>query len=151
MGLIIKSIGLFLSVSAFATSGEFDFGHPDEVLKETFVFSENIEVIEFEALPKVVQKTMGDIEIAYELGDGYYDSLKEVYYQVLDESGNVVGYMKAGIYSYTEEDDEFPLAVVRVNLQGRRLDMEPDWQPMSQADFKDLPPELVPDPADLEE
>ena len=133
---------VFTLSSAHAT--EFDFDHPDEILKEKWPLSpDGLKLVEYDDLPAKVKATMFDIEIAVELGDGYYDILKEVHYAVYSDDGKLVGYIRAGLYSYTEDDD-LTLAWVRVNLQGRRLDPELEIQPYGRHEIDKLPIELQP-------
>jgi hypothetical protein len=61
---------------------------------------------QIKALPKAVKQSMSETDIAFEIGDGYYDLYELHTYQVLDpRSGEVVGYFEHAFLHCTQGDD----------------------------------------------
>ncbi|KYG65362.1 hypothetical protein AZI87_12480 [Bdellovibrio bacteriovorus] len=107
--------------SASARQLELPLQHPDEILKKTTVFSKNIERTTLQKLPKVIQKTASEIEIPFELGDGYYDSYASVIYRVFDpQTKKTVGYIFAEFITYTQDPEAYIVGAY-VNTAGRRI------------------------------
>ncbi|WP_413570606.1 hypothetical protein ACLWBD_08500 [Bdellovibrio sp. HCB117] len=107
--------------SASARQLELPLQHPDEVLAKATVFSKNIERTSFQKLPKKVQKTASEIEIPWELGDGYYDTQAKVIYRVFDPATKAtVGYIFAEFITYTEDPEAY-IVGAHVNAQGLRI------------------------------
>ncbi len=61
---------------------------------------------EVKSLPKAVKAAMSQTDIAFEIGDGYYDLYELHTYKLLDQrSGDVAGYFEHGFLHYTEGED----------------------------------------------
>lgn len=82
---------------------------------------------ELRALPAEVQANFSKVDIAYELGDGYYSVKKVTVFKVMDRNTNVVlGYHHYAICSYTEGDDVE--ALVRFDRNGLRIGEVLSWR-----------------------
>jgi hypothetical protein len=120
----MKTIALALIVmftfQSFAQQLSFDFGIPDEILAEMDVYpgDKNLKFVEFKDLPKKIQNTLSDIDLAFILGDGYYDYLSGATYEVYSDEGKLVGYYTVDLLSYTQ-DPEYYLAAAKITLDGK--------------------------------
>lgn len=118
LSALVFSFLLCFSVGAQQLS--FDFGHADEILKRDFYPGDKeLTKVALSDLPDVVAKEVRDLDVAFELADGYYDYLASAIYEIKVE-GKVVGYMECSLLSYTE-DPELTLTGVKFNLSGRRI------------------------------
>lgn len=135
------------SMARAESQPQLPFEHPDEVLVKAWLGQPNVRLIDAnETVPAAVVKTLSDIDVPFEMGDGYYDAKVNAIYEVTNPSNpkEIVGYMDATILSYTE-DPEYYLAIIYVNPKGRLVN--PDWvteaSPYSKEEIEqDLPPEL---------
>lgn len=120
MKLVTIITSLLISSGIFAQQLGFDFGHPDEILKKDFYPGEaGTTLVTKEEIPEVVREEISNVDVAFELADGYYDYLSRAYYSI-SHQGTVIGYMKCNLLSYTE-DPELPLTAVKFNLKGKRI------------------------------
>lgn len=76
---------------------------------------------QFAKLPKDVRDNMAKVEMAVEMGDGYYDLEKSKTYAVYSTANpqELIGYIEWGHFEYTEGDDVE--AFVRFDRNGLRL------------------------------
>lgn len=127
----------------FAQAQQLDlpFKSSDEVLLAAMPWSPNVRLINnVSALPSKIVKALDQVDLAFEMGDGYYNLLASAVYEVADEQGRVVGYIEAGFLSYTE-DPEYFLGMAFINSKGKRLEVDPNFGSYEAAD---LPSELQP-------
>lgn len=133
--------------ASLAVAQELPLQHPDDILKNAYPGKPNTRVVELKDMPKVVSDTFATVELAFEMGDGYYDTLASAYYEVKDSNGAIVGYLEAALLRYTEDPD-VPLVGAMVNLHGRRLDSAPveldSFPNIDDSAILDLPAELHP-------
>lgn len=76
--------------------------------------------IRFEKLPENVKKMMGNVDVPFEMGDGYYDLKKREIFIVLNEQKIVQGYIVESTLTYTE-DPELASATDYYQLNGIRF------------------------------
>lgn len=125
---------------------ELPFEVPDQILQKAWLGQPNVRLVTSSALPLVVADTLNQIEVPFEMGDGYYDLKVSAVYEVTNpnDSSEIVGYMGAYLMSYTE-DRNYSLAILYVNPKGRLVN--PDWVLESSSYdaeeiASDFPPEL---------
>jgi hypothetical protein len=66
-----------------------------------------------------VRQRLEEVDVAFELGDGYYDVQKTQLFRVW-QGGKILGYIERIFLSYTE-DPELVVALVRYNPNGVRV------------------------------
>lgn len=66
-----------------------------------------------------VQEALKSVDLAFEMGDGYYDVIQSAIYMVFTKNGKLAGFMEAALLSYTE-DPELYLVAAFVNTSGIR-------------------------------
>ena len=145
--LVLGFLIALSSAGAFAQNQpELPFQHPDEILVDAFLFSKNVRLVSYDDIPTAVKDTLSEVDVAFEMGDGYYDIQANAVYEVTDPLNPkvVVGYMDATVLSYTE-DPEYYLAILYVNPRGILLNSE--WareaSPYSEEEIaQEFPPEL---------
>ena len=49
---------------------------------------------------------MEEVDLAFEMDDGYYGVKSKEIFQVTDKKGKIIGYVEYVLFSYTEGDDE---------------------------------------------
>jgi hypothetical protein len=148
----MKILGIFLAaaLSFSAQAGqqpELPLNHPDDTLVKAYPGDNNTRPIELSAIrSKAVRDALKDVDLAFEMGDGYYDTLKSALYMVFGTDGKVIGYMEAALLSYTEDDDLFLVAAF-VNTSGIRIGDVHDltfFGSPEDEELQDLPVELRP-------
>ncbi|MEK7356288.1 MAG: hypothetical protein AAB250_07550 [Bdellovibrionota bacterium] len=148
--LVKFALGFMLAFSAMGAQAqnqpELPLGHPDEILVDAWLFSPNVRLADPSTLPTVVSQTLADIDVGFEMGDGYFGLQATATYEVSSptDPSLVVGYMNISVLSYTE-DSNYRVATIYVNPQGRLVN--PDWvieaSPYDEDEIKaDFPPEL---------
>src|SRR5688500_12650235 len=127
MRLLLLSFTLLLSTTAFAKCDISD--QPTTATKYKFVLNANtsmpyskyIKVNDRKNLGKDVLNCMSEVDIAFEMGDGYYDvrssKLVAIFYP---NSTRIAGYVEEYKLYYTE-DREIVEAEVRYNSKGQRI------------------------------
>lgn len=127
---------------ADATQLELPFKSADQILIEAMPWSANARYVNnLSSLPAKIVEAFGNVDLAFEMGDGYYDVCAQAYYEVRDESGVVVGYIEAVLATYTE-DSGYYLGMAYINAKGRRLEADPHH---GEYELADLPSELQPE------
>lgn len=134
---------LAFSHSAQAQQMELPFKADDQILLEAFPGSKNVRLVNnVSSLPSKIVQAFKEIDLPFEMGDGYYDAVAWATYEVTNDSGRVVGYIEAALMTYTE-DPGYYLGMAFVNSKGRRLEVDPH---MGSYEVEDLPSELHPEP-----
>lgn len=111
----------------FVTVATFDCSSVEDVNKVGWNFkAANVKLVsraEYKKISKTVLTNMGNTDIAYELGDGYYDFINgtDRFYQVTAKGNpkKLVGYIFTAKYNYTEGDPV--VALVRYDRNGLKL------------------------------
>ena len=67
---------------------------------------------------KSITKILEEVDVAFEMGDGYYDVLSEKLY-VIDDGVKTKGYIKEYKLSYSEEPETVTV-IVRFKANGKR-------------------------------
>jgi len=80
----------------------------------------NVKRIDERRLPKKVLTNIYDVDVGFEMGDGYYDVIANRFYAVTDQRGAVNGYIGWYKLSYTE-DPEYPEVHVKFDRNGVRI------------------------------
>lgn len=93
----------------------------ENVLTDAFPGASNTKLVEFKDIksPKV-RAAFTEVDLAYEMGDGYYDVINSAYYMVFTKEGHLAGFMEAALMSYTE-DPELYLVAAFVDTRGERV------------------------------
>jgi len=112
------------SSSSWQTVGTFDCASVVEVEKAV-LDSGNIKVlspVQFKKLPKLVRENLDSVDLAFELGDGYYDLNESKTYEVTSTKGakTVVGYLLWGSLHYSEDNEDIQ-AILRFDRNGLRI------------------------------
>ena len=127
MKLILVFIFTISSISAFANCNIYDL--PTTKTKYKFVLNANtnmpyakyVKVADRAKLGKDVLKCMSEVDVPFEMGDGYYDirssKLFAIYYP---NSTRLAGFVEEYKLDYTE-DSEIVETEVRFNSKGQRL------------------------------
>ena len=93
----------------------------NQELVKAYPGEENTRLIEFTDIKSAkVKKTFESVDLALEMGDGYYDVLKSAFYMVFTKDGKLAGFMEVALLSYTEDPDLYLVAAF-VNSKGVRL------------------------------
>lgn len=74
----------------------------------------------YNKLSNSIKNNLSATDLAFELGDGYYNYIKTDLYRVFDNSGKVIGFIEVSVLSYTE-DDNIEEYYVRYNKKGERI------------------------------
>ncbi|KYG66446.1 hypothetical protein AZI86_05210 [Bdellovibrio bacteriovorus] len=121
---------------------ELPFKSADQVLLSTMPGDANARYINnVSSLPSKVVKAFDQVDLPFEMGDGYYNYRAGAFYEVTD-NGVVVGYIEANLMTYTE-DPGFYLGLAFINAKGLRLEIDPNYGEFT---LDELPSELHPDP-----
>ena len=75
------------------------------ILRKSTIDSPNVKKVSLKKLHKNVRNSLINVDVDYELGDGYYDIQKENHYKVMNSAGKTIGYILETFYNYTEGDD----------------------------------------------
>jgi len=67
--------------------------------------TDKINEIEYSEIPKLVRRTMSEVDLGFEMGDGYYDVISEKIYPIFI-ADKLIGYAIESHMSYTQDDDE---------------------------------------------
>lgn len=92
--------------------------------------SENVVAIGTESLSTAAQRCMIEIDIAFELGDGYYDEVSQQIYAIYNSDfEEVQGYLIVYGATYTEAEDQDHVEYYRVyfNALGQRVSKYGDY------------------------
>ncbi len=91
----------------FLFVAKFDCSSTDEAVKANIdtALVKELTTKEYKALPKVVRDRLDSFDIAFAMGDGYYDVIDSKYYRVVNKKGELIGYKLWANMSYTEGDD----------------------------------------------
>jgi hypothetical protein len=150
MKALIVVFGLLTAMvfgqQAQAQQLELPFSNPQKILGAAYPGDKNVHRVFYDKLPLKIQDAFQNVDLAFEAGDGYYNLMTSAYYVVTDESGNVVGYMEAGLANYTEDPDYFLLAAW-MDTHGVRLQKDvilDSWSIDDPAVNEQLPEELRP-------
>ena len=81
--------------------------------------TDGVYLVKGEAQKKAINKMLEDVDLAFEMGDGYYSVIHLVLYVVRDGS-KVKGYIEKYKMSYTE-DREYVTVLVRYDKNGKRV------------------------------
>ncbi len=113
MKRVLLSLALLAGVSAFAKPLNRVYPGDRGVTKMTNA--------QFQALPPALKRTLGSVDVPFEMGDGYYDLVSERWYRIRSTvDGRVLGYLNEVRLSYTE-DAEYVDVLVRFAADGRRI------------------------------
>lgn len=138
-----------MSAAALAQQMDLPFPkHGDEILKEAYPGDPNTRLISPAEIPQPARDALANVDLAFEMGDGYYDVIASALYEVNDGQ-KVVGYLEAALLSYTQDPD-ISLAGAMINVQGVRLSPEPaylnSFSDIEDPEILNLPVELHPQP-----
>lgn len=133
-------IGLVLSMSLQAQAS-------DKVLLDAYPGASNVRLIQFKDVRSAeVRRTLSEVDLAFEKGDGYFSVLTSALYMVFTNEGKLAGFMAAALMSYTQDPDLF-LVAAYVNTKGERLGGVHDigmYYGYEDEELKNLPKELQP-------
>ncbi len=138
MRFVFSALFVFACAFAGADQLEFDFGHPDSILKNAHYYNDNIR-LSYD-VPEEITKAWDERDFGFEIADGYYGYGPSAQYEVLGNSGEVIGYMLVQTLSYSE-DPEYHVAYTVCDVQGRTV-IELEYDVYSESENNQLPPEL---------
>jgi hypothetical protein len=130
MKLILMSLAMLLSSAAFANC---DISEEEGTEKkyayllkadEKGANAKQLTRAQVEDLPEETKECMGQVDLGYELGDGYYDlKFSHTYVIYFPNSTRIAGFVEVAGLTYTEADDPNERLIVRVryNSRGQRV------------------------------
>lgn len=105
--VILMMVSLFVT-SVFAAN-----------LENKYPSSEGVFPVKGKAQKLAIQKILQNVDVAFEMGDGYYDVVSTKLFIVRNEP-KVQGYIELYKLSFTE-DPEYVFVVVRYDVKGQRV------------------------------
>ena len=106
---------LALSLGASATA----FAGKKSAVEGKYPYDEGVYAVSGKAQKEAISSKLEEVDVPFEMGDGYYDVVWSKLYIVRDGS-DVIGYIEKYKLSYTE-DREYVYVLVRWDAKGKRV------------------------------
>lgn len=135
----------FAIVLIFSTLGA--FADSNNELVKAYPGASNTKLIQYTDIKSAkVKNAFQEVDIAFEMGDGYYSTIKSAYYMVFTQEGKLAGFMQAALLSYTQDPDIYLVAAF-ITTGGVRLGQLHEinsYINIEDESLKELPVELQP-------
>lgn len=108
-----RLVALFLLVFAFSNTVL------AKNIEDLYPTSEGVYLVKGQKQIRAIQKMLEEVDVAFEMGDGYYD-VKSVRLYIARDGSKVIGFIEKYLLYYTEDNNEVEV-LVRYNAEGKRI------------------------------